>query len=178
MSGSNGGGPIGLDLDELDSLDTVELDVRHPVTDEPTGWCLTFAGPGHRRTIDMANERLRRQQREERERELAKANGHKWKGDDKSPDDIRAETVAFVADRIIAWSPDPTVGGAPLPHSRDAARRLLGDPKKGWLFQQCFDFIKVEENFMRRSATDSSLSPSINSGSSSVTSTVAHTAST
>ena len=41
------------DLTDFDSADTADMLVSHPVTGEPTAWVITFAGPGHPKTIDQ-----------------------------------------------------------------------------------------------------------------------------
>ena len=53
----------------LDALDTADLEVCHPATGQPTGWVITFAGPGHPQTVAFNERQLRKRMREEREKE-------------------------------------------------------------------------------------------------------------
>ena len=138
------------DVSDFDSADTAEMPVAHPVTSEPTSWVITFAGPGHVKTIDLANRRARQQLREEKAKEQARVNGRRWKAEDKTPTDQRAENVEWIADRIVGWTP-VKINGEDLPYSRENAIKPLTDPKKGWLFRQCLEFLLAEENLMQSS---------------------------
>jgi hypothetical protein len=109
---------------------------------------ITFAGPGHPKTIELADHRARQQLREEKAKEQARVNGRKWKAEEKTPADQRAENVEWIADRIVGWSP-VRINGEDLPYSRENAIKVLADPKKGWFFRQCLDFLLAEENFMK-----------------------------
>lgn len=139
------------DLSDFDSADTSEMPVAHPVSGEPTEWVITFAGPGHAKTIDLADRRARQQLREEKAKEQARANGRKWKGEEKTPAEQRVENVEWIAERIVGWTP-VKINAEDLPYSRENATKLLADPNKGWLFRQCLEFLLAEENFMRSSA--------------------------
>jgi hypothetical protein len=141
-----------LDLADCEALDTAELDVRHPATGEPTGWRITFAGPGHPQVVALSDRDARKRLREEREKEQARVNNRKWKAEDRSPEEVRAENVGYVVDRIVAWTP-VRINGEDVPFSRDAAMRLFTDPRKGWLLNQAADFVLAEQTFFKRSAT-------------------------
>ena len=142
------------DLSSLDALDTADLDVRHPGTGEPTGWVITFAGPGHPQAVAFNERALRKRLRDEREKEQARINGRKWKGEERSVDDVRAENLAFIVDRIVSWTP-VRINGEDIPFSRETAMQLLGDPRKGWLFTQALDFIVADDTFTQPLATTS-----------------------
>jgi hypothetical protein len=131
----------------LDSLDTADLEVCHPATGQPTGWVITFAGPGHPQTVAFNERQLRKRMREEREKEQAKTNNRKWKGEDKSTEDVRAENLAALVDRIVGWTP-VSINGQDIPFSREMAMQLFGDPRKGWLFSQALDFLVADDSFM------------------------------
>jgi hypothetical protein len=140
-----------LDLSDFDTADTSDMPVAHPLTGEPTTWIITFAGPGHPKTIDLADRRARQQLRDEKAKEQARVNGRKWKAEDKTPAEQRAENVEWIADRVVGWTP-VKINGDDLSYSRENAIKLLADPKKGWLFRQCLEFLLAEENFMPSSA--------------------------
>jgi hypothetical protein len=142
------------DLAELDAIDTADLDVRHPATGEPTGWVITFAGPGHPQAVALNERTMRKRLREEREKEQARTNGRKWKGEERSTEEIRAENLGFLVDRIVSWSP-VRINGEDIPFTREAAMQLLGDPRKGWLFTQALEFVVADDTFTRPSATTS-----------------------
>ncbi len=165
------------DLAELDTQDTAVLEVLHPVSGQPTGWKITFASKAHQRFIDISNDYIRRSQRESAQRDQARANGRKWKPEEKTPEQVRAENVALVADRILDWTPIK-IQGESVPFSRENARRLLADPHKDWLYDQCLQFIAAEENFLPRSETNSWPTPSTSSSSPSATTTASPTETT
>ena len=85
-----------LDISVFDSADTADMTVAHPATSEPTNWVITFAGPGHPKTIDLADRRARQHLREEKAKEQARVNGRKWKGDEKTPAEQRAENIEWM----------------------------------------------------------------------------------
>lgn len=140
------------DLSDFDAEDTADMTVNHPITGEPTTWKITFAGPGHPLTIERINRETRQRLRDDREREEALANGRKWQAGEKTPDDLRAENVASIVDRIVTWTP-VRINGEDLPFTRDNAVKLFGDPKKGRLFKQALDFLTAEKTFTKRSTT-------------------------
>jgi len=140
------------DLNDFDTEDTADMVVLHPATGEPTGWRITFAGPGHPKAVEQSNRLQRKRLREEKSREQAQMNGRKWKAEEKTPEEIRAENVAFVVERILGWTP-VRINGEDLPFTPENATRLLLDPKKGKLFTQMLEFLAAEESFTKRSAT-------------------------
>lgn len=150
------------DLSVFQTSDEAEMVVRHPVTGEPTTWTITFAGPGHPKTREQTDRLARQALRDSQEQERARVNGRKWKGEEKSPDDVRSANVDFVADRIIGWSPI-RLNGEEVVFSPESAKRLLGDPKMGGLYQQCLDFLGNESSFLPRSAKSSTPSQSTSS---------------
>lgn len=111
-----------LDLNDIAAADTADLELRHPATGDPLGWRITFAGPAHQMTKDLRARERRKRQREEMEKERARINGRKWHGAEKSPEDIDAETLCWVVDRIVAWTP-VRINGEDYPFTRDNAMR-------------------------------------------------------
>lgn len=142
------------DLADLDASDTAALDVRHPATGEPTGWVITFAGPGHPQAVAINDRAIRKRLREEREQAQARTNGRKWKGENRKPEEVRTENVSFIVDRILGWTP-VAINGVDLQFSRETAMALFADPRKGWLFTQALDFVVADDTFTRPSGTTS-----------------------
>lgn len=139
------------DISDLDALDEVELSIRHPSTDEPTTWAWTFYGPGHQKTVELANRVSRNALRELQEQKQARLNGKKVKVEDQTLDGLRSETVDHIITRTKTFTP-VKLGGETITFSEDAARKLLLDRRKGWLYKQITDHLSADENFIQPSA--------------------------
>ena len=135
------------DLMHLEASDTAALEVLHPVTSDPIigtdnkPWTIDFAGPAHPKAIEQKNSVIRKALKETRKGKNA---------DDKEPDDVTAEGVKFLVDRILGWTPIQ-FGGKPLEFSPKAATDLLSNPKFEWLYRQCNKFLADEASFIKRS---------------------------
>lgn len=140
------------DLAALDSSDEATLAIKHPQTREATTWLWTFYGPGHPKTIEQANRTTREVLREQREKEQARVNGKRWKGEDVSPDELRKKNVSYIVERTKTFTP-VKIGAETIEFSVEAAKRLLLDPKKEWLLAQIGEFLRDEESFLPTSAT-------------------------
>lgn len=140
------------DLAATVSQDEAQCVIKHPATDELTTWIWTFYGPGHPRTIEVANRASREALREAKAQQEARINGKKWKADDQSIDDMRAKNVDNIVARTASFTP-VKMAGQTIVFSPDAAKQLLLDRKMGWLFMQIIEFLREDENFMLRSAT-------------------------
>lgn len=140
------------DISAADALDEAQLAIKHPRTEEPTGWVWTFFGPGHPKTIDVANRASRHMLKVAAEKEQARVNGKKWKAEDETVDELRAKNV----DNIVARTKDFTpvkMDGQTIEFTPEAAKKLLLDRKKGWLFSQVIEFLAADESFIPPSAT-------------------------
>lgn len=135
-----------LDLSTFESEDTAEMVVLHPATGQPTTWKITFAGPGHPKTMEQADRLGRRTLEEQRRRDQAMVNGRKWKAESPTLDDQRKESVRLVVERILGWSP-VKVSGADYPFTPENAERLLLEPKQAALYRQCFEFLTADDAF-------------------------------
>lgn len=143
---------MAFDLSGLRAADTSTLDIKHPVTGEPTGWIWTIAGPGHPKTLARGEKIQRAALLEAKLKEQARVNGKKWRGDDKSPEEARAENVANIAERVVDFSPVILdEGGTETVYSPEVANRILLDPTYGWLFGQIVDFMVADDTFFRHS---------------------------
>lgn len=138
------------DLDALNAVDEAEMVVQ--VGGKDTDWIWTFAGPAHPQAEEQQNRIAREAMHQKRLQEQAQVNGRKWKAIEKTPDELRADNIQFVLDRLLRWSP-VTMHGEPYPFSVENARALLADRKKGALLQQAIDFLIEDNSFMPRSAT-------------------------
>jgi hypothetical protein len=137
------------DLDAMDSQDEARMQVM--VGDRPTGWYLIFAGPGHPLGIAQTNRVAREELQRNRAIEQARANGKKYKAEDKSPEQLLDENVDFVMERLIGWT-EVKMNGEPFPFTRENAIKTLKDKKKSSLLAQAIEFIISENSFMKRSA--------------------------
>jgi hypothetical protein len=139
------------DLSEIDAQDEGLLDIKHPKTLEPTGWTWTFYGPGHPATIELSNRVAGAALKKAASRRQAQANGKKWKEDEQSLEEIRAENVDNILRRTKGFTPIK-LDGQMIEFSTEAARGLLLDRKKGWLLEQVGEYLRDEANFIQPSA--------------------------
>lgn len=145
-----------IDLSAALPVDTAELEIVVPGTSRRTGWVITIAGPNHPKTVAQ-NERLARRNLErERSIEMARVNGRKWKGEDKSVDEARRENVEWVVGRIVDWTPVKIAqfSAEPITFSETVAIDLLSQPYMGAFFGQIIDFLSAEASFTPAFATD------------------------
>jgi hypothetical protein len=140
------------DLADVSASDEAVLDIKHPKSDEPTGWQWTFFGPGHPRTVAIADRETRAMLKLAADKEQARVNYKKWKPEEETGADLRAKTVANIVGRTKYFTP-VKFGSETIEFSPEAATKLLLDRTKGWLFKQVIDFISAEESFIQPSAT-------------------------
>jgi hypothetical protein len=140
------------DIDDFATADTAEMVVAHPITGEPTSWRITFAGPGHPKTVKQTDRLARQTMRESRDQEMARVNGRKWKGEERTPDENRRRNAEFFAERMLGWTP-VRINGADLPFSEETAVKLLMDPKYLKFYQQVLNFLADERSFTKASAS-------------------------
>jgi hypothetical protein len=136
-------------VDDL-PMDTADLHVVKPGTNKRTGWVVTFAGPGHPKTIALNNEASRKQLDESKRIKQQQANGRKVKIDDEQPEENRREFIEGLVARIVTWTP-VDFGNGPVEFSDTAAVELLLDPKKGAYVSQFVDFLIDDRAFMKDS---------------------------
>jgi hypothetical protein len=140
------------DLSTMDAQDEAELDIRHPKTLEPTGWTWTFYGPGHAVTAALSNRVAGAALKKAAARRQAQVNGKKWKEDEESLDQLRADQVDGIVTRTKGFTPIK-LDGQMIEYSADAAKALLLDRRKGWLLEQISEYLRDEANFIQPSAT-------------------------
>ena len=95
----------GFDLATMDAQDEAELVIRHPKTLEPTGWIWTFYGPGHAVTTALSNRVAGVALKKAAARRQAQVNGKKWKEDEESLDQLRADQVDGIVTRTKGFTP-------------------------------------------------------------------------
>jgi len=140
-----------IDLDAFLPVDTSTLEILKPGGTDGTGWLIIFAGPEHPKTQAWAQASAKRSLAKAKAIEQAQVNGKKFKAEDKEPDDVRRENVAWVVARIVDWSP-LRIGGKDVPFSEAAATELLVRPGMGWVYDQMLEFLVDERSFMKTSA--------------------------
>lgn len=137
-----------IDLSGMMPADTSVLEILKPGGTEGTGWKVTFAGPGHPKTVAWQTEQSRRNIRKAAQIEASQANGRKVKPEDREPDDVRRENVEWVVARIVDWTP-VKIGGKE--YVAADATDLLMRPEMGWAYVQMVEFLADERSFTRRS---------------------------
>lgn len=144
------------DASVFESEDTAEMTVLHPVTDKPTSWKITFAGPGHPKTVDQQNRLARRRLEEARDKERAQVNQKKWKPAEVSVEQQRRENAEFFAERMLGWTPVRlSPDQPPIVFSHENAVELLLNPKMGKLFLQVIEFVTGEDSFLNKRGASS-----------------------
>ena len=130
-----------LDLDDYEDIVAGRLVLLNPKTNEPSSAYIELASPEHkaRKRIDLA-----------RTRKLRSEYSQTGKMPSTDPvDDIEEETDYLVAS-TLGWN--LSQGGAPVPFTADAARKLFTDPKKQWVRAQALAGLRKTELFIKDSA--------------------------
>jgi hypothetical protein len=148
--------PAAFDLSELAFIDTADMTVEHPATNEPTEWVITFAGPGHPTSVALQDEIAKRAIRTRQAQQQAQTNGRKWKPEDETPDSNREDNARYYAKRMLSWKPAVRLerGAAAMEFSQENARKLLVDPRYVWLYRQITAFLAADAGFIKNSETD------------------------
>lgn len=154
MAEQKDSGVEGFDLAEFDPIDEAQMVVKNPKSGQPTTppWVWTFYGPSHPKTIELINEVSREAMRDERLKEEARVNGRKWKGDERSVNEVRERNLRRIVGRVKSWTP-VLIEGETLTYSPEATLKLLLDYRRSWLFKQISDFLGDDETFMKPSAS-------------------------
>jgi hypothetical protein len=141
-------------LADAEYTDTGVLEVRHPITKALTGWKVTFAGPGHPKTIKENDRALDEVLQTAKAQEMSRVNNKKWKSDDQSVAEARREFARSIAVRILDWSPvDFQDGKGAVSFSENNAIDLMLDPKRSWIAPQFREYLDGEKSFTKGSVT-------------------------
>ncbi len=146
------------DLADLSYSDALEYRVRHPVTGNDTTWVWTIAGPAHPVTLDLDEATTRRNREEESKHQQAaiaaiKANKAPPKNE-KTLAENRERNAAYIAGRVLSFTP-VKLDGTMIEFSLEAAKKLLADPSKEWLFNQIAGAVNAKEGFIKSFAPTS-----------------------
>lgn len=116
---------VGVDLDDIQDLDSAEVALVNPKTGLPTGAYITLAGPEHparrKRSMDIARQVRATLQRRGRL--------------DSDPEDDVAESIDLLVIATLGWR-GFSRGGKPVAFSADEARRIYTDPRSQWVVVQ------------------------------------------
>jgi hypothetical protein len=119
-------------LADLDAI-SVQMEIKHPKTDEPTGVFIELIGPD---SADFRN--LSKVQATKR---LAKG--------DKAPvnlEELTNDNDNLIATCIVGWTDEDFFG---MPYSKQAALDLMKNPQRAWLRRQIDEFTDERKNFFR-----------------------------
>ncbi|MFC5353559.1 hypothetical protein [Azospirillum himalayense] len=140
------------DLADLSYSETLEYRVRHPVSGAETTWVWKLAGPAHPVTLELDEATAKRNRDEESKRQaenIARIKANKPPlPDNRTIADLRERNVAYVATRVLGFSP-VKLDGALIEFSPDMAKKLLADPAKEWLFNQIVGAVNAKEGFIK-----------------------------
>lgn len=139
------------DLSSADAQDEAVLAIRHPTTDEVTTWVWTFYGPGHPKTIEVADRASKAALNDLHDQKQARVNNKKYKVKEQSLDDLRAENIAAIVSRLKTFTP-VKMGVEIVTFTPESAAGMLLDRRKGWLYEQVVNFLKEDANFIQPSA--------------------------
>jgi hypothetical protein len=143
--------PEPFDISVLATEDTSELVINHPVTNEPTTWVWTIAGPSHPEAIKADDERANEMKREELEKERARVNGRKWRGELRTADEEKQRSAQHFARKVLNWTP-VRINGADFHYSRGNVLKILLDPSYWLVYRQLLEFFGEEKSFMKPSS--------------------------
>lgn len=130
---------VGLDIDSIETIMSADYELRHPVTDAPTGAFITLAGPEHPKRKQRLMDQLRRMRAAELRRGPAVP---------KDPEeDFRRLTEDVIA-VTLGWR-GITKNGVAVPFSEAAAAELYADPKRQWVVQQLIAAMNDQQLFIK-----------------------------
>lgn len=144
------------DISDAIPSDEGVLHIVVPGTNKRTGWQITFAGPGHAKTVAQNNELSRAALQKAERIEMAQVNARKWKGDGKQPQDVRRENVDWVVGRILTWTPVriKQFSVDQVEFSDKVAKELLMQPYMAPYFVQMTDYLADQASFIAGSASN------------------------
>lgn len=139
------------DLGTVQVTDVAKLAIKHPTTGAPTTWVIDIAGPGHPVTEAIQAEAGRERLQLQRDQDMARVNGRKWKAPDADPEAENVKVFGRIAKRLLGWTP-VTMNGEAFPYSAENAVKLLREPRFAWVAAQILDFMAEDSAFIQASA--------------------------
>ena len=128
----------GFCIDDFTDIASADFEVKHPVTEAPSGIIMQLAGPEHPLRKKMQFARVRKMRNA-----TAKAGMLKLP----DPADEEDYETDFLAACILGWNKMPTATGN-VAYSPQAARDLMADPKRRWLRNQVKAGVEEREAFI------------------------------
>ncbi len=139
------------DISVLATEDTAEMVINHPVSGEATTWVWIIAGPGHPASIQADDDRANEMRRDELDKERARVNGRKWRGELRTADEEKQRSASHFGKKVLDWTP-VRVNGVDFPYSRANVMKILLDPHYWSVYRQLLDFFTEEKSFMKPSS--------------------------
>jgi hypothetical protein len=109
----------------------VDLELKHPVSNEPLGVFIRVVGPDSTEFRDARNAFIKK---------------HPINSDAPDAVALQAENDVILASLIVGWSSDEFFQG---PFTKAAALALISNPGYNWLKRQLGDFTDKTSNFFR-----------------------------
>lgn len=131
--------PDSLDLADFEDIQVGKYFVKNPQTLKKTEFFVLLAGPEHPIRKKQEHSRLRKLRQE-----AAKTGRVQF---DDPADEDRENTLKLV-DCILGWG-NANFGGQVLEYSKDAAHKLMFDPKKRWLRNQLIEGLDATDLFIK-----------------------------
>lgn len=132
--------PASFEAGAIRSLESAEIELRHPVDGAPLGAFFTLAGPTSQ-IFRQARIDIARAQRDVAVPDI-----------EASVELLDEASTEFLARIVLGWRGIKD-DGAELPWSPEAARRLFNRPELRWMVNQLLAAAARTENFIEASAT-------------------------
>lgn len=137
-------------LSDLQSSDESELEITYPGTGEPTGWILTIAGPGHPKTIALADAQAKANLSRQRLIEQAQVNGKKYKAPEIDVETERRQNLENIIARVIGWR-GLFIDGEEVQFSEEKSKAIFLDRRYDKPIAQVIAYLLDEQSFTKRS---------------------------
>lgn len=134
--------------------DSTQFEILQAGTEKGTGWVIELAGPGHPQAVAYTNSSNQKSLDRAASLEAQRLNGRKIKPEERDPDEVRADNIAWVCSRVLGWNPViiPFISETePTAYSPEVAAKVFGNPKMGWALSQIVEKITDDATFTQRS---------------------------
>jgi len=142
---------IDLILDDFSTLDTAVMQLMPPGLGRSVG-TITFAGPGHPKTLRRDQMAFEKNKFEQHQQKL----NPRWEAPQKNHQEQKEETAQnLVVSRIVSWDIKGRASDGSIvavPYSDATALKMLLDPSKEWVYIDSLIFVGRIENFMPASS--------------------------
>lgn len=134
-------------LGTIQTVDTTELELKHPVTGAGLGAFVSVAGPAHPAHQAKQVERSRRTLL------MASLEG-KERAIERGLDEAQQARIEMAIACTLGWRGICDATGTELPYSADSVVSVLGDRRNLWIVDQVHDMLSSRDRFIKDSATD------------------------